>query len=567
MRSRRTFAALAFGLLLACGCKDRGAKAPATPPVAPVEVVTDPAQIEAAKKAWADSREQKLAELLADPSTFQAYDDESVELVRSQRERSVASLTRTRDDASRTAAQRIHAALALQSLGVPPDPAQLAGVADADESTLRLLWDLPHLYKRPAALPAPLRRVVVRAVGSPDARVSGRAAQMAEHYRITEAADAVADRVRTDPGADANVLRAAASLRPTADVLDAVVARLRGSDPFADYLLVSALCEVAGRVDDPALRRRAAEAAADYLRRKPDGPSIDGGTTAGLETIGRAVPPEVAGPMLADVVRHAPHRYVRQYALAELNKLDAAAAAKLAAETKVKLPETDADDAREDGPAPEQAAAVCLRHKVLTPAEAEAALATLAARAKARADEARAADAENVEGEDSGDDSGGGVEGLLYFAKRFAAFDVETDVVPNRHDELVLDLSEASAGKFKPEAVLETYTEGGPDAGTYVLQFVHGGRLYRTAPRDLGDWYDVEAVLLAVNRAAADAGLAERFVPLAANGQVASVVFADPAALGRAAPELGLALGTDPDEARRLGKEYEGHVVEQLKAK
>jgi hypothetical protein len=134
---------------------------------------------------------------------------------------------------------------------------------------------------------------------------------------------------------------------------------------------------------------------------------------------------------------------------------------------------------------------------------------------------------------------------------------------------LILDLAKASAGRFKPEAALETYTPDSTDAdtGKYAVEFIHGGKLYRFAPRDLVDWYDMDAVLAAVNRALADGGGAERFVPLASEGQIAELIFAAPDKLQAEAPELGLKISADPDEARRAGKAYEDRVLQELQKK
>jgi hypothetical protein len=554
------------------GCRERDTKPPPPAAVPSVQVITDPAEIAAARKAWSDSREQLLASLLADPAGF-FQEDEWVELLRSQRDRSVASLSRTRDDAKQPAKQRVGAILALAAIGTAPDPAQLASIATDDQSVWHLLSHLGELYKPRDNLPAPLRPVVVRAIGSSNEPAARQAAHLARVYRISEAADVVLERVRTDPKADSTLFRSAAALTPTAEVLDAILKRAGPAGRPSSGEMMEAVADFAKASTDAALRRRAADACLQYLKQKPDGPSVDGGTFDSLDTLAKAAPADQAKAALADVVRTARHKYVREYALERLNKLDTEAATKVSGETKVSLPE-EAAASRAASVTRQKAADVCVRHKVLTRAEADAALAALAARdqASARAD-------------GYGDEAGAGdepvdeVPALLHAARRFAAFDVETGMLPNRHDRLILELAEASAGQFKPEAAVERYVadkppreaakgviveDGEEESGTYTVQFIHAGRLYRFNPRNLGDWYDLSAVLVAVNRAVADAGASAQFVPLASDGQIAELVFSDPAALRAAAPELGLKPGTDADDARRQGKAYEESAIKRL---
>jgi hypothetical protein len=551
-------AALALALALAPGCGKRKLKKPTPPPPAAVEVITDPAAVAAARKAWADAREEAVASLLANPGTIRSYEDESITLLQAQRERSVSALERIRDDAAQPAERRVEAIVALKAIGVAPDAGQLAPLASDPQALLRVLWNLRELYPPKGGLPPEVRQVVVGAVSSADERVRSTAAGLVTPYQITEAADAVVKQVLADPKADAAYLQAAAKLRPSGEVLDALVARLKGSNEFEAHFVVSAVADLARASGDGAVRRRAADACFEYVKQRRDEASIDTGMLSAIETIATAVPPEAAKPMLADLVRTARHRYVRTYALADLKKLDPSLAASVSSETRVAL-EPEPPPTKGKKLTPQEAAAVAVRHKLLTQAEADAALAALARPATRPSSE---------EGEEERSDEGSdGVRALLRAARRHAEFDVETGVVPNRHDQLILELAPATAGRFKPEAVLETYTPDGPDAdtGKYAVQFIHGGRLYRFNPRDLGDWYDLDAVLTALNRAFEDARLSDRFTPLAAGGQVAELVFADPSALTAAAPELGLLVSTDPDDARKQGKAYEDQFIGQLK--
>lgn len=159
-----------------------------------------------------------------------------------------------------------------------------------------------------------------------------------------------------------------------------------------------------------------------------------------------------------------------------------------------------------------------------------------------------------------------GLEGALSHAGLLTAFDAETDELPCSHDRLILRFAENTDGRFRPECAVETWHRKSEDEvrGPYTVRFVHEGRLYRFGAQDRGDWYDVEAVQRAMNYALETAGRKERFLALEGDGQVASFVFADPAAFAPVARTYGLPLSDDPDAAMRKGKEYERHVIESF---
>lgn len=155
----------------------------------------------------------------------------------------------------------------------------------------------------------------------------------------------------------------------------------------------------------------------------------------------------------------------------------------------------------------------------------------------------------------------------MYAALRAATgFDVETGMLPCRHDSLVLDFAKASRGEFRPEAVLEIWhqTDEEDFDAPYTLQFVVNDRLYKAELRNYGDWYDVERTVQAINAALAETGTPNRFVALAADGQCALFVFADPIRLTPVAEKFLMPLSEDVESAMRQGIEYEEHVLRQL---
>jgi hypothetical protein len=162
-----------------------------------------------------------------------------------------------------------------------------------------------------------------------------------------------------------------------------------------------------------------------------------------------------------------------------------------------------------------------------------------------------------------------GIETVLLVAKRGLAFDVETGMVPCRHDKLVHTFAKCSGGEFDPQSVTEQWHQEKAGAeepgGDYTLQFIVGERLYRARLRDLGDWYDVERVVATINQALADAEQPGRFAPLASQGQIAEFLFGPPTSLQQVAKEFHLPLSNDPNAAMQKGKEFEKRVLEKYK--
>jgi hypothetical protein len=147
-------------------------------------------------------------------------------------------------------------------------------------------------------------------------------------------------------------------------------------------------------------------------------------------------------------------------------------------------------------------------------------------------------------------------------------FDVETDEIPVRHDKLILNMAKMSDGEFQPRFCHETGVgnpgEGNDDA-SYLIQFVHGERLYRFIARDFVDWYDVERVVLSCNRALADANSTRRFMALAGDGQCASIICATAAQAKVLAEQFHLSFDSNLSAAMQDGKSFETEAIERLK--
>jgi hypothetical protein len=148
---------------------------------------------------------------------------------------------------------------------------------------------------------------------------------------------------------------------------------------------------------------------------------------------------------------------------------------------------------------------------------------------------------------------------------RALAFDAETGMFPNDHDEPLRELAwlcrPALDGVVFAEIPPRDYDT--PDG--YVLEAWVGGERLTTPAENLGDWYDVDAVIGLVNQSLRAAGSDCRILALPAEGQVA-VVAAGPAAALLAGIRAGHLAISDPDLARQIGREFEDKVLRELDA-
>jgi hypothetical protein len=146
-------------------------------------------------------------------------------------------------------------------------------------------------------------------------------------------------------------------------------------------------------------------------------------------------------------------------------------------------------------------------------------------------------------------------------------FDTETGSLPCKHHDLILDFARSSGGRFGPECPVQIWHCQDEDdyKGPYTVQFIYCGRLYRFAAENYGDYYDVDAVVRAMNVALEHNGQRERYIGLYTGDQCAHFVFADPAAFIPIAQRYGLPLSQDGSEAMRAGRAYEQHVFDSLK--
>lgn len=162
------------------------------------------------------------------------------------------------------------------------------------------------------------------------------------------------------------------------------------------------------------------------------------------------------------------------------------------------------------------------------------------------------------------------------------SFDTETGMFPNAHDGLLAELAAAAGGPLS-EAVFaerppsdpgdmkaatdvngsEFLYDGGGGPGVYVLSGWARGERWDVVARDLGDWYDVPAVLGMLNTMSRDLGAPTRFVALPTGDQMSVVLPGDEAALTVAIDEGLLGVGSAA-AAAEAGKASEAAVLEML---
>jgi len=156
---------------------------------------------------------------------------------------------------------------------------------------------------------------------------------------------------------------------------------------------------------------------------------------------------------------------------------------------------------------------------------------------------------------------GADTRGLLMMAGHAWWFDVETGMFPNYHDSLMRHLAALVSPALDGAVFEETAPNIDSQSAPYRLTMYVAGRRLRAEARNLGDWYDVEAVLNLMNAAMKEIGSDIRFVPLATGDQTLIIVGAPKPVLDRAIA-AGLIKPGDANESERAGKEFEAEVLE-----
>ena len=486
--------------------------------------------------------------LLQNPGDVRSWSKEDLSLLRASFERAVGGLSALRDDSSEPAALRVEAIAVLELLGITPNYEQLAEIGRQDDEAAKALLLVLSFSER-REVPEPLKAFLIHCIQRHDSRVRSLAASQVGFRKVKEAYEALSAAIHAQmPRAELCLLEAMARIRPSREILNLLQEQLFSELPEwvkEDWL--RAITSLGAATQDSALREDVSLLCLEYLRGRPDTRSISGNVAEAVEFMATVGSVEAAKATLRELVLSSNWRLLQEDALDELEKLDAT----LAAQTRLQVGiESKQRGSTRKATPPEsvkstaEVAEVLVRTGVLTQSEVERAIAK--AREKAPGDAERAEELPAV--------------GLIAFADKLACVDVKGGEHPARHDLLLGELAKASGGFFNPEAPLERYVSRLPDeknephdsegpgrwvpadAGDYEVQFIHGEKLYRFAPKDRGRWVDIKAVLSAIHKALADAGVNERFVPHADSGEMGVLMFANPAALKNASREVELPL-------------------------
>lgn len=143
---------------------------------------------------------------------------------------------------------------------------------------------------------------------------------------------------------------------------------------------------------------------------------------------------------------------------------------------------------------------------------------------------------------------------------RVLQFDTETGIYPNEHDSLLRRLS-ALAPDVLQGAIFAEEANADSDA-PYQLHAWREDQRWSTPARNLGDWYDVNAVVSMLNAMARAADSRVRWVVLTTDDQTALVVAAPDDAL-RGALSQGLIEAAAADAARTTGLEAEERALQE----
>lgn len=154
---------------------------------------------------------------------------------------------------------------------------------------------------------------------------------------------------------------------------------------------------------------------------------------------------------------------------------------------------------------------------------------------------------------------------LLRAAGRGTRFDTETGVYPNRHDGLLIRLAHLGGGVLAEARFEETAPDDPRDhESPYRLHAFVDGESLTAEARNLGDWYDVAAVLGLLNRLLERKESSLRFATLPTDDQTSRVALVPRDGFVEAVRTGLLRIGS-PDAGRRAGIEFEREVRRELK--
>jgi hypothetical protein len=155
------------------------------------------------------------------------------------------------------------------------------------------------------------------------------------------------------------------------------------------------------------------------------------------------------------------------------------------------------------------------------------------------------------------------VEDHLLASRCGLTFDPETDQWPNRHDTLAAQLVLLGERDLADVTFFEEAPAEGSSGPYRLLGYVDGARYSAEARADLGDWYDLDAVLGFVNAIARDRGKAQRWLVSSGGGNDAIAVAGPEAAL-RELVGRGLLPAAPPTRSVEDSRAREQRLIDRI---
>jgi len=162
------------------------------------------------------------------------------------------------------------------------------------------------------------------------------------------------------------------------------------------------------------------------------------------------------------------------------------------------------------------------------------------------------------------------IQAVLEARGRLLAFDTETDTFPNRHEGLMQQLTllvtpdlDGIIFEEVPPQMTETFEKVDATGGYVLIAYLDGQR-YEVDAQDLGDWYDIDAVVGMLNSLCRLRGKDSRFVVLRASDQTSTVVGAPASAIEAATAKGLIVLEEHLGAATEIGTAFEKRVIEAM---
>ncbi|MCM8536947.1 MAG: hypothetical protein NE334_13500 [Lentisphaeraceae bacterium] len=141
-------------------------------------------------------------------------------------------------------------------------------------------------------------------------------------------------------------------------------------------------------------------------------------------------------------------------------------------------------------------------------------------------------------------------------------FDLETGFFPVGYQELFQEkIKNLTKAYFQPQETYELYIKA---EEKYLIAFKDQGEAFQFKCENMGDWYDMDSVLNAMNEHFHNKGIEKRFIMLRSLGQNCMLLFVDMKKFNELRSQLFLTPSQEYKEVIERNKEFENRVKEKL---